>query len=134
LLDANGFDLGLPTYVIWEGNTMYLNRPAVLEVLIVLRESVGELAISFDYLTKAVIDYATGDDQTSAFVWRFAEMGAPWSFGIDDLEALAGDARLIVVDKIKTADLYRAFWPSRPLDSIWYDNYSLCTLAPDPLP
>jgi methyltransferase (TIGR00027 family) len=125
LLDANGFDFELPTYVIWEGNTMYLKRPAVLEVLTDLRSSVGELAISFDYLTEAVIDYATGDDQTSAFVRRFAEMGAPWQFGIDDLAALAGDAGLIVVDKIKTADLYRTFWPSRPLDSIWYDNYSL---------
>ncbi len=130
LLDANGFDFDLPTYVIWEGNTMYLNRPAVLEVLTDLRSSVGELAISFDYLTEAVIDYATGDEQTSAFVRRFAEMGAPWSFGIDDLEALAGDAGLVVVDKIKTAALYRTFWPSLPLDSIWYDNYSLCTLAP----
>ncbi len=129
LLDANGFDFDLPTYVIWEGNTMYLNRPAVLEVLTDLRSSVGELAISFDYLTEAVIDYATGDEQTSAFVRRFAEMGAPWSFGIDDLEALAGDTGLIVVDKIKTAALYRTFWPSLPLDSIWYDNYSLCTLA-----
>jgi methyltransferase (TIGR00027 family) len=129
LLDANGFDFDLPTYVIWEGNTMYLNRPAVLEVLSDLRSSVGELAISFDYLTEAVIDYATGDEQTTAFVRRFAEMGAPWSFGIDDLGALAGDAGLIVVDKIKTADLYRTFWPGRPLDSIWYDNYSLCTLA-----
>jgi methyltransferase (TIGR00027 family) len=122
LLDANGFDFELPTYVIWEGNTMYLKRPAVLEVLTDLRSSVGD---SFDYLTEAVIDYATGDDQTSAFVRRFAEMGAPWQFGIDDLAALAGDAGLIVVDKIKTADLYRTFWPSRPLDSIWYDNYSL---------
>jgi methyltransferase (TIGR00027 family) len=130
LLDANGFDFDLPTYVIWEGNTMYLNRPAVLDVLSDLRSSVGEFAISFDYLTEAVIDYATGDDQTSAFVRRFAEMGAPWHFGIDDLGALAGDAGLIVVDKIKTADLYRTFWPSRPLDSIWFDNYSLCTLAP----
>ena len=129
LLDANGFDFGLPTYVIWEGNTMYLNRPAVLAVLTDLRSSVGELAISFDYLTEAVIDYATGDEQTTAFVRRFAEMGAPWSFGIDDVGALAGDGGLIVVDKIKTADLYRTFWPSRPLDSIWYDNYSLCTLA-----
>jgi methyltransferase (TIGR00027 family) len=129
LLDANGFDFDLPTYVIWEGNTMYLSRPAVLEVLTDLRSSVGELVISFDYLTEAVIDYATGDDQTSAFVRRFAEMGAPWSFGIDDLEALAGDAGLIVVDNIKTAALYRTFWPSLPLDSIWYDNYSLCTLA-----
>jgi O-methyltransferase involved in polyketide biosynthesis len=129
LLDANGFDFGLPTYVIWEGNTMYLNRPAVLAVLTDLRSSVGELAISFDYLTEAVIDYATGDEQTTAFVRRFAEMGAPWSFGIDDVGALAGDAGLIVVDKIKTADLYRTFWPGLPLDSIWYDHYSLCTLA-----
>jgi len=130
LLDANGFDFDLPTYVIWEGNTMYLNRPAVLKVLTDLRSSVGEFAISFDYLTETVIDYATGDEQTTAFVRRFAEMGAPWSFGIDDLGALAGDAGLIVVDKIKTADLYRTFWPGRPLDSIWYDHYSLCTLAP----
>jgi methyltransferase (TIGR00027 family) len=129
LLDANGFDFDLPTYVIWEGNTMYLNRPAVLSVLTDLRKSLTSFAISFDYLTEAVIDYATGDDQTSAFVRRFAEMGAPWHFGIDDLGALAGDAGLIVVDKIKTADLYRTFWPSRPLDSIWFDNYSLCTLA-----
>lgn len=130
LLDANGFDFDLPTYVIWEGNTMYLNRPAVLNVLTDLRSSVGEFAISFDYLTEAVIDYATGDEQTTAFVKRFAEMGAPWSFGIDDLGALAGEAVLIVVDKIKTADLYRTFWPGRPLGSIWYDNYALCTLAP----
>lgn len=130
LLDANGFDFDLPTYVIWEGNTMYLNRPAVLKVLTDLRSSVGEFAISFDYLTETVIDYATGDEQTTAFVRRFAEMGAPWSFGIDDLGALAGDAGLIVVDKIKTADLYRTFWPGQPLDSIWFDHYSLCTLAP----
>ncbi|HSA66301.1 MAG TPA: SAM-dependent methyltransferase [Methyloceanibacter sp.] len=129
LLDENGFDFDLPTYVIWGGNTMYLNRPAVLEVLSDLRGSVGKFAISFDYLTEAVIDYATGDAPTSAFVRRFAEMGAPWSFGIDDLEALAVDAGLVVIDKIKTADLYRTFWPSLPLDSIWYDNYSLCTLA-----
>jgi methyltransferase (TIGR00027 family) len=130
LLDANGFDFDLPTYVIWEGNTMYLNRSAVLNVLTDLRKSLTAFAISFDYLTEAVIDYATGDDQTSAFVRRFAEMGAPWHFGIDDLGALAGDAGLVVVDNIKTADLYRAFWPSRLLDSIWFDNYSLCTLAP----
>src|SRR3546814_884763 len=55
LLSANGFDFKLPTYVIWEGNTMYLNRPAVLEVLTGLRSNVVEFAISFDYLTEAVI-------------------------------------------------------------------------------
>ena len=56
LLDANGFDFDLPTCVIWEGNTMYLNRPAVLNVLTDLRESLKAFAISFDYLTEAVID------------------------------------------------------------------------------
>src|SRR5262245_58942169 len=129
LHDANGYEYDLPTYHTSEGNTMYPDRPAVLTVVTDLRTSLTSFAISFDYLTEPVIDDATGDDQTSAFVRRFAEMGAPWHFGIDDLGALAGDAGLIVVDKIKTADLYRTFWPSRPLDSIWFDNYSLCTLA-----
>src|SRR4029079_5513089 len=80
LLDANGFASDLPPSVIWEGNTMYLNRPAVLEVLTDLRSSVGEFAISFDYLTEAVIDYATGDEQTTTFVRRFPGCGPPWGF------------------------------------------------------
>jgi methyltransferase (TIGR00027 family) len=129
LLDANGFDSGLPTYVIWEGNTMYLNRPAVLEVLVDLRRRIGAFAISFDFMTEAVINYATGDERISAFVKRFADMGAPWTFGVDDLDALAGDANLIVVDKVKIAELFRTFWPNRQLDSKFYDNYALCTLA-----
>jgi Leucine carboxyl methyltransferase len=35
-------------------NTMYLTRPAVLEVLTDLRKQVGEFIISFDYVTEAV--------------------------------------------------------------------------------
>jgi methyltransferase (TIGR00027 family) len=129
LLGTNGFDFSLPTYVIWEGNTMYLNRPAVLEVLTELRSSVAKFAISFDYLTEAVIDDSTGDEEISDFVKRFAEMGAPWTFGIDDLDALAGDAGLTVVNDIKMAELFRIFLPNRPLDSKWYDDYAVCTLA-----
>jgi len=129
LLGENGFDFNLPTYAIWEGNTMYLHRPAVLNVLTALRNNVAEFAISFDYLTKAVIDYATGDERISAFVKHFAEMDAPWTFGIDDLDALAGDAGLNVVNDVKMADLFRTFWPNRQLDSKWYDNYAVCTVA-----
>jgi len=129
LLGANGFDFNLPTYVIWEGNTMYLNRPAVLEVLTDLRSNVANFAISFDYLTEAVINYATGDERISAFVKRFAEMGAPWTFGVDDLDTLAGDAGLTVVNDVKMAELFRTFWPNRQLDSKWFDNYAVCTLA-----
>jgi methyltransferase (TIGR00027 family) len=126
LLAANGFNFDLPSYVIWEGNTMYLNRSAVLEVLTELRSRVAKFAISFDYLTEAVINYATGDKRISAFTKHFAEMDAPWTFGID---ALAGDAGLSVVDDVKTAELFRTFWPNRQLDAKWYNNYALCTLA-----
>jgi hypothetical protein len=108
---------------------MYLNRPEVLKVLTDLRKRVGKFAISFDYLTEAVINYSTGDERVSVFTKHFADMDAPWTFGIDDLDALAGDAGLIVVDNVKTAELFRYFWPKRKLDAKWYDNYALCTLA-----
>ena len=79
-----------------------------------------------------VIACATGDEGTSGFVRRFAAMGAPWHFGLDDLEELAHEAGMIVVDKVKVADLYRTYWPKQALDdSAFYDNYSLCTLTPD---
>jgi methyltransferase (TIGR00027 family) len=129
LLKLNGFDFGLPTYVIWEGNTMYLTRPTVLKVLTDLRGS--NFAISFDYMSEAVIEHATGDAGTSSFVRRFAEMGAPWHFGVDDLEELAREAGMIVADNVKVASLYRTYWPNQPLDdSAFYNNYSLCTLTP----
>jgi len=134
LLAGNGFNLDLPSYVIWEGNTMYLNRPEVLKALTDLRDNVVKFSISFDYLTEAVINYATGDERISGFAKHFAEMGAPWNFGINDLDALAGDAGLTVVDDVKTAELFRTFWPNRQLDSKWYDNYALCTLAAPSLP
>jgi methyltransferase (TIGR00027 family) len=129
LLTANGFNVDLPSYVIWEGNTMYLNSSAVLEVLTGLRSSVAEFAISFDYLTEAVINNSTGDEQISAFVQRFADMGAPWTFGIDDLDELATHADLSVVNDLTMAALFRTFWPNRQLGSEWYDNYAACTLA-----
>jgi hypothetical protein len=81
-------------------------------------------------LTEAVIKDATGDERISAFVKRYAEMGAPWAFGIDDLAALADDAGLTVVNDLKMAELSRTFWPNRELDSKWYDNYAVCTLTP----
>jgi methyltransferase (TIGR00027 family) len=129
LLTANGFDFDLPTYVIWEGNTMYLNRSVVLKVLTDLRDSLGRFAISFDYVSEAVIAYATDDERLSSFVKRFADMGAPWSFGIDDLDTLASDAGLSVIDNVKVVELFRTFWPNRQMDSKFYNNYALCTLA-----
>lgn len=37
LLERNGFKADWPTLFLWEGNTMYLTRPAVMKVLRKLR-------------------------------------------------------------------------------------------------
>ncbi|MGH6869003.1 MAG: hypothetical protein ACREDA_09080 [Methylocella sp.] len=78
-----------------------------------------------------MIAHTTGDQRTSNFVERFAAMGAPWRFGVNDLEALAEEAAMTVVDNVRTAELHRTYWPNQPLDAIIYDYYSLCTLRPE---
>lgn len=130
LLKANGFSSELPTFFIWEGNTMYLTRVAVIKVLAELRKRVPKFSLSFDYMSEEVIAYATGDRGTSAFVERFAAMGAPWHFGLNDLDALADEAGMKVADAVTVADLHRAYWPGRPLASIIFQHYALCTLTP----
>ena len=131
LLQANGFDCDLPSFFIWEGNTMYLTEPAVMNVLRDLRGRVAKLAISFDSMDEAVVTRTTGEAGATSFVERFAAMGAPWSYGIDDLGALARAAGMTIADAVTVGDLHRKFWPRRPLESIIYDHYTLCTLVPD---
>jgi O-methyltransferase involved in polyketide biosynthesis len=120
----------LPSFFIWEGNTMYLTRAAAMKVLTDLCQGVCAFSIAFDYMDEAVVACTTGDRQTTGFVQRFAAMGAPWHFGIDHLNAIAHEAGMTVVDCRTVADLYRTYWPSEPLDSTIYEHYSLCTLTP----
>jgi methyltransferase (TIGR00027 family) len=130
LLEAHGFRRDLPSFFIWEGNTMYLTRDAVVAILRELKDGVPSLAISFDYMDEATVARTTGDPQVTAFVERFAAMGAPWHCGIDDLPALAKETGLGIADVAKVSELHRTYWPGRPLDSVMYDHYSLCTLKP----
>jgi methyltransferase (TIGR00027 family) len=128
LLEANGFDPALPAFFIWEGNTMYLTETDALKVLRDLKARLRRFAIAFDYMDQAVVAMTTGDAGTTIFVERFAAMGAPWHYGIDHLDAVAAATGLSVADSTTVADLHRKFRPGRPLASIVYDHYSLCTL------
>ncbi|MGA7456113.1 MAG: SAM-dependent methyltransferase [Methyloceanibacter sp.] len=130
LLEANGFNRHLPSFFIWEGNTMYLTEADALKVLRDLRAGVRRFSIAFDYMDQAVVAKTTGEAGTTIFVERFAAMGAPWHYGIDDIGALAAETGLTVADATTVADLHRKFRPERPLESIVYEHYSLCTLKP----
>ena len=125
LLEAHGFNRDLPSLFIWEGNTMYLTEADALKVLRDLKAGVRRFSISFDYMDKAVVAKTTGETGATIFVERFAEMGAPWHYGIDDLNSVAAETGLTVADAITVAGLHRKFWPERPEESIIYQHYSL---------
>jgi methyltransferase (TIGR00027 family) len=128
LLKASGFRRDLPSFFIWEGNTMYLTRDAVLKVLKDLKANLPAFSIAFDYMDSAVVSMTTGEPGATGFVERFAAMGAPWTYGIDDLEAIAAETGLTVADRATIGALHRKFWPERPPESVIYDHYAVCTL------
>jgi methyltransferase (TIGR00027 family) len=127
MLVRNGFELDQPTYVIWEGNLMYLPLDAIAETLVALRTHVEQVSVSCDYMAEAVIAKATGDPGVTALVEGFEAMGAPWVSGIADIGALVRDVGLNLVEDFTTRELYGGYGV-RPMPSPIFDFYSICTL------
>jgi methyltransferase (TIGR00027 family) len=131
LLARSGFVFDLPTYFIWEGNTMYLPREYTRQVLAELKNHVRRFALSFDYMAESVVSKTTGDPAITSLVESFENMGAPWVAGIGDIHALAHEAGLNVVEDLRTAELHRQYWTGRPMTSPIFNFYSVCTLGSD---
>src|SRR6185295_15074001 len=129
LLTRNGFDFDAPTYFIWEGNTMYLPLDTVKHILTELRRHVKRFRLSFDYMAEAVISKTTGDPGITSLVESFAAMGAPWLSGIRDVQSLARELSLNLVENFKTSELYQTYWLGRPMTSPIFSFYSVCTLG-----
>ena len=129
LLGKYGFDVDLPTYFIWEGNTMYLPVDINKRMLAEIRKRVRRFRVSFDYMAEEVIAKTTGDPAITRLVESFAAMGAPWLTGFRDVRNLARELQLTLVENVKTADLFRTYWLGRPMMSPIFNLYSLCTLA-----
>jgi methyltransferase (TIGR00027 family) len=129
LLTRNGFDPNLPTYFIWEGNTMYLPLYSTKQILEEIRNHVTRFRVSFDYMAESVISRTTGDAGITRLVESFANMGAPWLSGIRDVRSLAHELRLNLIENVRTSELYQAYWAGRPMTSPIFDFYSLCTVG-----
>jgi methyltransferase (TIGR00027 family) len=129
LLNQNGFDFDLPTYLIWEGNTMYLPLESNKHIIRQLRKYLKHFHVSFDYMDEAVISKTTGDPGITSLVESFANMGAPWLCGIRDIHAFTDDMNLRVIENFKTAELHQKYWFGRPLTSPIFRFYSVCTLG-----
>ena len=129
LLERNRFDFDLPTYVIWEGNTMYLPLDRMKWVLTELATHVMRFRLSFDYMAEAVISKTTGDPGITKLVESFANMGAPWLSGINDIGRLAYAHGFSLFENFQTAELFRTYRPGRLITSPIFNFYSVCTLG-----
>lgn len=129
LLIRHGFALEVPTYIIWEGNTMYLPLHGIRFVLAQLASALGEFRISFDFVSDKVVDGTTGNPAVAALVDMFASLGAPWLTGLADPRALARELGLDVVDHVTAAALYARYWGDGVDASPLFDHYSICTFS-----
>ena len=129
LLRRHDFDFGLPTYFIWEGNTMYLPLDRMRHVLAELTKYVTRFRVSFDYMAEAVISRTTGDAGITRLVESFAAMKAPWLSGIRDIQSLACELGLTLIENVKTAELHQRYWVGRSMSSPIFHFYSVCTMG-----
>lgn len=127
LLRSSGFAFDMPTYFIWEGNVMYMPLANDKHTMLQLKRHVRLFRLSLDYLTESVITKTTGDASLTTLVESFEAMGAPWLSGIDDIQALADELGLRIVDNLTTGELYRRY-RGRPASSPIFQHYSICSL------
>jgi O-methyltransferase involved in polyketide biosynthesis len=129
LLMQNGLDPMMATYIIWEGNTMYLPGKDGMAVMGHLKDSLRTFCLSFDYFARSIITHTTGELGLTRMSENFSSMGAPWVTGFDDIYQLARDAKLRVVEGFTTGELYRLYRPATPTQPAFGPYYSVCTLA-----
>ena len=129
LLRSNGFEFDVPAYLIWEGNVMYMPLANDKDTMRQLKRYIKRFRLSFDYLTEAVITKTTGDAGLTILVESFEAMRAPWVSGIDNIDSLAREVGLRVVENFTTGELYRKY-RGHPVSSPIFQHYSICTLEP----
>ena len=108
---------------------MYLPLETGRQILTQVRTNLRQFRLSFDYMADEVISKTTGDAGITRLAESFANMGAPWVSGIRDIQALADEMNLRVIENFKTADLHRAYWPRRRLASPIFRFYSVGTVG-----
>jgi len=127
MLRSNGFQFDVATYLIWEGNVMYMPLASDKDTILQLTRHLKRFWLSFDYLTESVITKTTGDADLSILVESFEAMGAPWLSGIDDIHGFARELGIRVLENFTTGELYRTY-RRQPASSPIFRHYSICTL------
>lgn len=128
LLKQSDFDFEQPTYFLWEGNTTLLAKQDVIFVLETIRDHVKDFKLSFDYMSEKVIARTTGYQDINDYIDKYESMYTPWITGFENIETLADELSLKIIDNFSTAELHEQYRPHRSLASNLLKFYFVCTL------
>ncbi len=127
-LQLNNINFNLPTYFIWEGNTMYIEVEKIKEILVKIKNNfLNNSTISFDYFSEHIVNKTTGIIEADQMVDRFKEIKAPMISVFSNIENIAKECGLEVTENIKCSDLTKKYKiDDRPFPT--QDYYYFCTL------
>ena len=128
LLKHSEFDFDLQTYFLWEGNTTLIAKKDVIFVLEQIRENVKSFKLSFDYMSEKVIARTTGYQDINDYIDKYESIYTPWITGFENIETLAKDLNLKIIDNFSNAELHQQYRPHRSLESNLLRFYFVCTL------
>ena len=128
LLVAHGFDVDVPTFVIWEGNTMYLDAATDRAILRQLAGGLAQVRVSFDYFVPEVITRTTGNEGMTRMADSFTAMNAPWVTGFADVRQLGAETGLMLIENVTTAVLSHIYRP-RAAAPTFGPFYAIATLG-----
>lgn len=128
LLQQTDFNFELPTYILWEGNTTLIQKSDVISVLKQIRDSFHNFRLSFDYMSDKVISRTTGYDDINDYIERYEKLYTPWITGFENIESLAKDLGLKIIDNFSITELFNKYRPNLSLESNLFYFYFVCTL------
>ncbi len=128
LLKQGELDFEQPTYFLWEGNTTLIAKKDVIFVLEQIRDNFNNFKLSFDYMSEKVIARTTGYQDINDYIDKYESMYAPWITGFENIETLAEELKLKIIDNFSTAELHQQYRPQCSLASNLLKFYFVCTL------
>lgn len=128
LLKQTTFNFELPTYFLWEGNTTLIKKEDVISVLEQIRDNFSNFRLSFDYMSDKVISRTTGYEDINDYIDRYEKLYTPWITGFENIEPLAKNLGLKVIENFSITELFNKYRPNCPLSSNLFYFYFVCTI------
>ncbi|ANT65728.1 SAM-dependent methyltransferase [Prosthecochloris sp. CIB 2401] len=125
LMEQSHYNADLPTFIIWEGGSMYFTPGKIDQILADISNLMRKKSLFwFDYVSEDLVNCTTGIREVEGFITNIRKMGEPFINGYNNIETLANRHRLSVQKNICSGD-------TPGLKEEIYRHYSFCLLKKD---